>query len=67
MGIVVVLILVLFPIVFLFDTRLAAAALLVAIVYLYTSRAGSARKAPGKAVVKEKPWQDPWGTSGPGS
>jgi hypothetical protein len=63
LGIFIVLILALFPIVLLFDTRFAAVALLVAIVGLY-QKSVSKRKPPRKAAVEEKPWQDPWDTNG---
>jgi hypothetical protein len=64
MGIFIVLILVLFPLVLLFDTRFAAVALLVAIVGLYQNRVNRTKKTPKKSAVEEKPWEDPWNTSG---
>jgi hypothetical protein len=64
MGIFIVLILVLFPLVLLFDTRFAAVALLVAIVGLYQNRVNRTKKTPKKSSVEEKPWEDPWNTSG---
>ncbi len=64
MGIFIVLILALFPIIFLFDTRFAAVALLVAIVGLYQKRVSKVKKPAKKTAVEEKTWQDPWDTSG---
>jgi hypothetical protein len=64
MGIFIVLILVLFPIVFLFDTRFAAVALIVAIVGLYHNRTNRIRKTQKPSDAEDKPWEDPWNTSG---
>jgi hypothetical protein len=60
-----ILLLALFPIVFVFDTRLGAIMLVAAIVLQYRkSRARSVARARHSAVANEsqKPWQDPWGT-----
>ncbi|HEY7448428.1 MAG TPA: hypothetical protein VH702_09775 [Vicinamibacterales bacterium] len=64
MGIFIVLILVLFPIVFLFDTRFAAVALIVAIIGLYHNRTNRVRKPQKKSEEEDKAWEDPWNTSG---
>ena len=64
MGVFIVLILALFPVVLLFDTRFAAVALLIAIVALYQKRVSETKKPPKKAAVEEKHAQDPWNTNG---
>jgi hypothetical protein len=59
-----VLLLVLFPILYIFDTRLAIGALLMAIVLLYVSRTNRATRA-ARTKADERPmtaWKDPWGT-----
>jgi hypothetical protein len=55
MGIFIVLILVLFPIVFLFDTRFAAVALIVAIIGLYHNRTNRVRKPRRSLKKKTRP------------
>ena len=59
-----ILLLVLFPIVFVFDTRLGTIMLVAAIVLQYRkSRARSvARARTTVANENQKPWKDPWGT-----
>ena len=60
-----ILLLALFPIVFVFDTRLGAIMLVSAIVLQYRkSRARSVARARSAVADerRQKPWQDPWGT-----
>ena len=59
-----ILLLALFPIVFVFDTRLGAIMLVAAIVLQYRkSRARSVARARSAVASKtQTPWQNPWGT-----
>jgi hypothetical protein len=59
-----ILLLALFPIVFVFDTRLGAIMLVAAIVLQYRkSTARSVSRARSAAASEgQKSWQDPWGT-----
>jgi hypothetical protein len=58
-----ILLLALFPIVFVFDTRLGAIMLVAAIVLQYRkSTARSVSRVRSAASERQKSWQDPWGT-----
>lgn len=63
-----VLLLALFPVLFIFDTRLGAAALVAAIVLLYrgnvAKRVASVRRPQPSA---QREWSDPWGSGTSGS
>ena len=59
-----IVLLALFPIVFMFDTRLGAIMLVAAIVLQYRKSRGRsvARARTSVANHAQKPWKDPWGT-----
>ena len=58
----IVLVLALFPIVYLFNPRLAMVALVLAIVALYLKRTTTGRVRRPEAPKPQTPWKDPWGT-----
>ena len=65
----IIVLLALFPILYLFDTRLAIGALLVAIVALYRKRTAVSTRPGEQRGKPERPqtaWKDPWGTGGLG-
>jgi hypothetical protein len=62
----IILLLALFPILYLFEPRLAMGALLMAIVALYRKHTASIRPKPPRPEPNKSatPWKDPWDTTG---